>query len=220
MIKMNDLILWILALIPLTVNAAAYSRLPKEINIVFGGETMPKSYILFPPLLILLLMLCFYGAILYLRKKQQSTENEKTDKLRSREKASFMIAYFMIIALNIINLGNLFQALGNHFIDNLKITCIVMGVLITVIGNFQPKLHKYKDPVKTKWNNADSTVWLKANRFTGFVMVLCGILIITETLIFDTVTALILMPVLMIAASIIAAIYSNQIYKQHLSNKK
>lgn len=41
MIKLNDLILWILALIPLTVNAAAYSRLPKEINIVFGGETMP-----------------------------------------------------------------------------------------------------------------------------------------------------------------------------------
>lgn len=218
MIKLNDIILWILTLIPLAVNIAAYSSLPDTLNMVYDVP-VSKEEIFRPPLAIVICMMISYGIILFRRKKQKS-DNENVNKLKSRENVGFMTAYFMAIALDILDIGILFKALGNDSIDIIKITCMIMGAVIAVIGNFQPKMHESKDPIKTKWNTADSTVWLKANRFTGFTMILCGILIIAETLIFDSITAFILMLILILAAAIIAAAYSQKAYKEHRSRKK
>ena len=60
----------------------------------------------------------------------------------------------------------------------------IIGVMFVVIGNVLPKLRwNYVVGIRTPWTLADERVWDKTHRFGGWVMVICGLIMVLGALV-------------------------------------
>ncbi|MDR3643349.1 MAG: SdpI family protein [Candidatus Doudnabacteria bacterium] len=95
----------------------------------------------------------------------------------------------------------------------------LVGLLLVLLGNFMGKIKRnWFVGVRTPWTLSSENVWVKTNRFGGFMMVLFGLLIILSPFLPKTAA----LP-LFIAGAILATVgtfvYSFVIYKKEQNVK-
>jgi uncharacterized membrane protein len=62
--------------------------------------------------------------------------------------------------------------------DVLRTVFLAVAVMLVVVGNFLGKIrHNHLFGVRTPWTLGDERVWDKTHRFTGWVMVLAGVVL-------------------------------------------
>ena len=212
--KNKKLILFFLAMFPMIMDIPIIIHLPEYVKSC-SGEWIPKLKLLLTPTLSLAVMVLFFSFIQYMNRKSSSSDREAA-KLSSHIHYYTNITLCLLCAINVMNILHLVAAGRNEF-DFYQAMCILTGSMLMMIGNLQPKLQDYKDPVKSKWNSAKPSTWMKSNRVTGLIFVVCGILIIAEALIVGGAESMIIMFFLILASSVTAAVMSDKIYR---SNEK
>lgn len=167
-IKRKSLIVsCVVCLLPIILGVALWGELPENMAVHFNIHNEPdnfasKGFVVFGlPILMMLLQLfcCFVNDI----------NAAKHGERRKFEVATKSIIPILTVVLQIITLG---YGLGWN-IDIRRIAAIIVGAVLIVIGNYQPKLDYIKDYDKLGTEKAR-----KINRFIGFATVIAGALFI------------------------------------------
>lgn len=86
------------------------------------------------------------------------------------------------------------------------VACCTLAVTFIVIGNYLPKVRQNSFiGIKTRRTLNNEIVWHKTNRFAGFVMTICGIVMIPLAFLEHLIAAL----VVIVLAIIITGIYAH-----------
>lgn len=226
-IKIKNMMLFLLAVLPAIVTACVMRIMPDNVPfsfVWFNNTNLKSKYELFCyPIFILLALVIFYCIIWYNRRKRGRVSDERTIAImKTKESMDYIFAFFIMVVANMIQYLQLYSVhtmmIGQKrsIVDYLPaFICVLVGMAIIVAGNIQPKMHDYKDPVKTKWSNVSECTWRKSNHFAGVVFVICGFSIIIEAIILRGIYSICVMFVLIIIAAIVAAVYSEMIYRKN-----
>jgi len=110
-----------------------------------------------------------------------------------------------------ITVLSLRAAAGDH-VPMLQATCVALGLLLVVMGNFLGKVKRnFFLGIRTPWTLADDEVWLRTHRLGGKTFVLGGILVIVGVArgaSFGQCTAVAML------AALIPAVYSYVAYRR------
>ncbi|MEG2203618.1 MAG: SdpI family protein [Oscillospiraceae bacterium] len=167
-------VIWLLALLPLGLVAAVYSRLPAEIPMHWGFDGSvrydPKSSIWLMvglgPLFALLLPLL-----------------PKIDPRRNSYD-KFMGAYqgfiaVMMLFLLVMNLAVLSEGFYPGRLDISTLVTVCMGLLFVFIGNIMPKFKtNFFCGFKNPWTLSNTEVWNRTHRLGGYLFFFGGFLIV------------------------------------------
>ncbi|MBR1743797.1 MAG: SdpI family protein, partial [Lachnospiraceae bacterium] len=101
-------------------------------------------------------------------------------------------------------------------VDIGKISCILMGLLFIILGNFMPKTRTNSIiGVRISWSMYNDTTWQKSNRFGGIALILTGILtILTAAILPNSLLSTVLSLLYLTAATTVILIYAHGIYKK------
>jgi uncharacterized membrane protein len=150
-------------------------------------------------------------------------KEKKNDKYIFRFMGGFLIA-----------MGALFWVIGIFCLNGVPeigdsvsaLICAVFGVLIIFISNMLPKIkHNSSFGVKTKATLSSETVWRKTHRFSAYIGIIAGLIMIICAIIAfavkgsGAVMMLIGIGFMIILLVVIPTIYAHTLYKQELKEK-
>ena len=189
----------LLAFIPMIVGILLWNQLPEELPIHFNaaGEIdnrASKTIVVFLFPLFLWAMHLLTGFITLADPKKQNI----SDKI-------------FLLVLMIVPLTSVFVSIltyGTAFGIDISVNVfgyLFVGIIFILVGNYLPKSRQnYTIGIKLPWTLNDTENWNKTHRFGGIVWILCGVLILTNTM-FDIVW---IIPVVVVAAVLLPTLYS------------
>ncbi len=201
------LITSLLCLLPMIVGLVFYKKLPEQIATHFNalGEAdgySPKTFAVFGTGAIMLgvHLLCLF--VTTADPKNRNVSDKVMDLICWAVPAVSVYITFLLYG----------KALGYDFnISN--ITILLVGVLLTVIGNYLPKCRQnYTIGIKVPWALNDAENWDKTHRFGGYVFMICGILCAVMALFVKNAYAL-SMPVVLVCTTA-PVVYSYLLYRK------
>jgi uncharacterized membrane protein len=196
-----------ICLLPIILSVAVYPKLPDEVAVHFDSSGnadgyLPKALAAFGlPVLIALINL--YSS--FMRRKDPKTERSS---VALRTFVTWLIPLISVVLVPV----TLFMSMGADIPLHIIVPAIV-GVIITVCGNYLPKSkHNYTVGIKLPWTLHSETNWNKTHRFAGYLWVAGGIaIVIISCLNINLVILDIAIIVLLVAAPVI---YSYLTYKR------
>ena len=95
-----------------------------------------------------------------------------------------------------------------------KLTCILIGLLFIVLGNFIPKVkNNMVIGIRTKWSMYNDVTWMKSNRFGGVTLMITGVLVIMTSVFVKEPIAIICMLIYTLVDTLITVFFSYKVYK-------
>ena len=163
----------VVCLLPIVLGIVLWNRLPEQIAIHFNAAGNPDNYA--PKALTVFGLPVFFAAInafgIFSMTKDPKAE-------RQSQTMRKMACWLCPILSNIIMPITLFIALGENIPIGMIVIALV-GVIITVIGNYLPKCKRnYTIGIKLPWTLNDEDNWNHTHRFSGFVWTIVGILLV------------------------------------------
>ena len=181
----------IVSILPIFIGLYFYSKLPESIAIHFDINNNPDNF--FPKAVfvfgmpIMMVLLQIFACII----------NDLSDKNKEANKKATTVFKWIIPILSItMYVITVSYSLGNS-IDIRKVVMIILGIIFIVMGNYLPKT---KGNNFTKIHIKNENVLNKVNRFSGYMLILNGILFIVSTL-FEPIVSVVIL-VLMILESL------------------
>ena len=102
-------------------------------------------------------------------------------------------------------------AAGDH-VPILQATCVAIGLLLIVIGNFLGKVRRnFFVGIRTPWTLANDEVWLRTHRLGGKTFVLAGVVVVAGVCLGASVAQCTFVAVL---AALVPAVYSYVVYRR------
>ncbi len=184
----------IVCLFPILFGVMFYSQLPENIAIHFDINNQPNSY--FPKPVFVFGM----PTIMVLLQAFCLIVNDLSDKHPEANKKAIAVYKWIIPVLTIVMyLVTIIYALGNK-LDIRKIVMIILGIMFVVIGNYLPK---------TKGNThvrvgriKDEHIEQKMSKYSGYILILDGILCMISTL-FHTIASVAIIGIVILEAIIL-----------------
>lgn len=222
---MKSKILWFFTLLPTIVTAFIVPHLKDKVPMHYDAlgniDRLGSKYESFTFPIIITVMTLFWTLLLhYFKKKQRTSTNEKAiAEAKLNEKVIYYTALGMAIMFTVIHfammLSNFIEVekqMTTMAIDINVVTNIAVSLLLIVVGNLLPK-SKPNGIVglRTPWSLKNDVTWSKSNRFAGILLVICGVLIILESIFIGGLLSTLIMVILLIGFTIIASIYSYKI---------
>ena len=235
--------IWLVALLSLIGTAALLPLLPESVPMHYDlagnvDRWGSKYENLIFPILILLIALILTLLINYYEKKardrdkvahastattsQSGTTNEKARaEALSNAKVLGIVGLATVLLFFVMQAFILFGAYTGAkagattaTIDIGKVSCICLGVLLVIAGNFMPKTRTNGVlGVRCSWSMYNETTWKKSNRFGGFALLLSGLLtILTALLAPNSLWALLAMLCYLLLALLLTLLYAHNIY--------
>lgn len=220
-------VMWIVSVIPFIITAIALQFMPDSVPMHYNisGEIDrwgSKYENLIFPVMILLFTLFWHLLILYYEKRAVKATLDK-----NRAEAASNAGLLKIVAVSMAAMFGIMQcfilygahtaadtATASATVDIGKISCILMGGMFIVIGNFLPKAKRNSlVGVRVSWSMYNDTTWRKSNRFGAVAFIVTGVLTILTALLADTswiATACMLGYLLL--STVITLFYSHRIY--------
>ncbi|MGI5959716.1 MAG: SdpI family protein [Massiliimalia sp.] len=198
---------WGLALFPMILSLALYSRLPAEMVTHWGINNEPngyssKEFACFGIPAVLFLLTIIVNVAIKIDPKSENINRSQEMKLLGR--------WFIVVVSNVTQGMILALNLGHSINVGFWITLMV-GILFTLMGNYMPKCKfNYTMGIRTPWTLADEEIWVKTHRFGGRLWTICGVLLILcgifslNVLFFLVIAAMALVPI----------VYSYYLYHQ------
>lgn len=184
-----------------------YDKLPDRMATNFNLNGQPQQYASkevavfgFPILLtVLQLVLCIITNLFH--------QTDTRDRINQAVRFIFpAISYFAQFSILLYALGQMK--------DIVMMACTLMSILFVVIGNYMPKIRRNMFfGVRTPHTLMNQELWDKSNRFSGALLIICGLLMLPFSLMGNYVAVIIIIAVKTIAPYI----YSEVLY---LSEKK
>ncbi len=224
-IKIVNLALLLMALFG---TLAVISAFPSEVPVHFGFDGTAdrwgsKYELLIMPVIMLVMdgiwLLCDHSY----RKKLDSDDDKERAEAKANLKVmavTFTSISVMFLILNFLFLYMSFSQINSANapqIDVIKIVTVIMGISFIVLGNIIPK-SKSNSTVgfRLPWTRFNDVTWSKCNRFSGYVMVICGFLTAICGLLLSGSIALIVMLMLVVGSIIPMTIYAYLVYRDEL----
>lgn len=170
--KKIDLLLWGLALLPLAGTAAVYRHLPDQVpinwgvdgSVAYGGrETL---WPLAAGALILLLLFRILPKI--------DPRRENYSRFRGAYDVTVLVT---MLFLNLLCAVVIIEALRPGTLSVERLLLCAVGVFMAVLGNVMPKFKSnFFAGVRNPWTLSDPDVWNRAQRLSGRLFVLWGVL--------------------------------------------
>lgn len=221
-------LLWILTGLPLVVTAFALQFMPDSIpvhyNIAGEIDRWGSKYesLIMPVVIIFFTVFWEILFAFYNKKLKNATEEKQRAELISNVKVMRITAVCIAAFMEVMQYISIYNACVNSDagieyleIDSIKVTCVLMGLVFVIIGNFLPKT-KLNGTIglRVTYSMYNDVTWSKSNRFCGFAFIIAGILTAVTSVIFNKALALILMLVYIMALVIISIIYAKKIYDE------
>lgn len=197
-----------LCLLPIALAAAVYDELPQQIAIHFDGAGNPDNYASKAmaafgiPLLL---------AAINLYSNFRVTRDTKVENASSTLR---MLSKWLVPILSIILVPvTLFTAMGKQ-IPIVMIASAIAGAAFVICGNYLPKCKRnYTIGIKLPWTLDNEDNWNRTHRFSGFVWVVGGFIVIAN--------AFVQIPYLLIAVVIclllLPFLYSYLFYRRQMN---
>lgn len=205
-----QILVWVLAIVPIILTAVFYPRLPASIPMQwdFGGEVgyEPKWH------LFIIAALAPLFAVLFPLMSKIDPRRKSYDKFApSYLLFQVMMMLFIILMVGIV----LIESLHPGSVHVGRTIRLFLGVLFAVIGNMMPKFRQnYFCGIKTPWTYADEVVWTRTHRLAGRLMFTAGLLGIVSALLPGDVLMAIVFFVPLIISVVVPVLMSYIWYRQ------
>ena len=220
-------LMWIISFIPLVITAIVLRVLPDEVPMHHNVEGEidrwgSKYENLIFPVIIITLTLFWQLLIWYFEKKASKTEDEKVQKeALSNANVLAIVSISMSVMYCVMQCFFLYRAyievntnFNGFVIDTAQLSCILLGVMFIVIGNFMPKTRKNGVVgLRIVWSMHNDITWAKSNRFAGVALIIVGVLTIITSIFTEGLLATGLMLAYLFISLIVMLIYSHRVYK-------
>ncbi len=148
---------------------------------------------------LVMLLVCRYGKV---------SENYKKYLLLT----GIILEAILLVLLVVMGVYALNYVEDTPTFDISKIMMLLIGLMFIILSNFMPKIEKNRTlGIKTTWSMYNEVTWQKTHRFTGFVGVIVGVIILVSGLFFKEIVNFIIMmsmiAIFMISTSIASYIY-------------
>ena len=148
-------------------------------------------------------------------------EKEKAGAL-SNAKMLYIVAISMALMYTVMQCFFLYGAYveantdaTHSVIDVAQISCILLGAMFVVLGNFMPKTRlNGVVGLRIVWSMHNDVTWAKSNRFAGVMLMIVGLMTIITAIFADFMLATGLMLIYLFVSLIIMLIYSYKVYKK------
>ncbi len=180
--KNKKTLYFILMFLPLLITAAAIGFLPDRIPAHYGFDGQADRWgskyesFLFPAITI--------GMGLFMLAMARFAARQEPNG-RNNEKVCMTAGIVLLTWFNILNCYTLYTSftqaenLSALSLDISQTECILLGILMTVLGNVMPKLKRNSViGLRTPWSMENDAVWKKCQRFGGISFIISGILCI------------------------------------------
>lgn len=223
-------VMWFVSLIPFVIIGIVLGFLPDKVPMHYNAQGVidrwgSKYENLLFPVIILAITLFWELLIRYYEKKAGKTKDEKDQaEALSNAKMLYVVAISMALMYTVMQCFFLYGAYveantdaTHSVIDIAQVSCILLGVMFIVLGNFMPKT-RVNGVVgfRIAWSMYNDVTWAKTNRFAAVMLMIVGIITIITAIFADSMLATGLMLVYLFASLIIILIYSYKIYKKEL----
>ncbi len=170
--KKIDLLLWVLALLPLAGTAAVYRHLPNQVPINWGLDgsvTYGGRETLWPLAAGALAMLLLFRIL-----PKIDPRGENYGRFRGAYDVTVLAT---VLILNLLCAVVVTEALRPGTLSVERVILCAVGVFMAVLGNVMPKFKSnFFAGVRNPWTLSDPDVWNRAQRLSGRLLVLWGVL--------------------------------------------
>ena len=221
--------MWIISFIALAGTAIVLPYMPDSVpmhydmsgNIDRWGSKYENMIF---PIIILIMALFWTLFIRYYDRKAEEASNEKESAgSRSNAKvigiAGLCTSVMFTVMQGFILYGSYTEAVSGALqetVDIGRVTCILMGILFIVIGNFMTKTRINSNVgVRVHWSRYNETTWRKSNRFGAIAFIIAGVLtILTAVFMKNSFAAVMIAVFYIILASIASVAYAHRVYRK------
>ena len=208
--KKEIIITTLLTFIPLIVGFLLWNSLPEMIPVHFGVDGQADNYyakskaiLLLGLLLPVLHVLCLFGTM------SDPKRNNISGKLFN---IVLWITPVVGLLMSVVCYGS---ALGVK-IDVSALTSLLIGIVFIIVGNYLPKCRQnYTVGIKIPWTLNDKDNWDKTHRFSGYVYIVAGIIMILSMFFKGNVVG-IFYTITLIMAGFLPIVYSYLLYRKSL----
>ena len=222
-------LMWIISFIALAGTAIVLPYMPDSVpmhydmsgNIDRWGSKYENMIF---PIIILIMALFWTLFIRYYDRKAEEASNEKESAgSRSNAKvigiAGLCTAVMFTVMQGFLLYGSYTEAISGaekETVDIARVTCILMGILFIVIGNFMTKTRINSNVgVRVSWSKYNETTWRKSNRFGAIAFIAAGVLtILTAVFMKNSFAAAMMAVVYIILVSIASVVYAYRVYRK------
>ena len=188
---------WVLALVPLILAAAVYSRLPDRIPMQwdFGGEVgyEPKWHLWIVAGLSPLLAVLFYVL------------PNLDPKKRNYDKFFGSYVGFQIMMNGIC----VVEGLRPGTLNIPMVVCLIVSLVIAYVGNIMPKFRmNWNCGIKNPWTLSSETVWTRTHRLGGRLFFAAGVIGLLGAFVPNNAARFVLLFVPVMAAAIVPTVMS------------
>ena len=146
------------------------------------------------------------------RFSKQDARNVKLGLITVAVLNAMLLVVNVGITLQIVRFGD-----GTEGFDAGKIIMPFMGALIVVLGNIAPKsVRNSMFGFRSPWSRYNDVTWQKSQRFSGFAMVIAGVLTLVAGLIFEGITNFIILMSLLMLVLVASLLASYRYYKNEV----
>ena len=225
-------LMWILSFISLAGTAFVFQYMPDSVpmhydmsgNIDRWGSKYENM--IFP--IIILIMALFWTLFMryYDRKAEKASDEKESAGARSNAKvigiAGLCTSVMFTVMQGFILYGSYTEAVSGALqetVDIGRVTCILMGILFIVIGNFMTKTRINSNVgVRVHWSRHNETTWRKSNRFGAIAFIIAGVLtILTAVFMKKSFAAAMMAVVYIILVSIASVAYAYRVYRKEIA---
>ncbi len=212
--KTRKLMLWITAFLPLLGAAIAYPKLPEIIPIHWGldGEvngTAPRTMIF----LLGVISILITGIMMIAAKYDNNMKKQDQRQILHEINIVVNVMLFACMCCTVV------EALHPGTLDIGCFVTLFVGMVFTFLGNKLPKMRPNRFMgVRTKHTLNDAEVWSRTARFSGWLMFLCGIIIMISAFVLPAVIRFTLLATLVIVMNSVIYFMAYR-YGKQMDNK-
>lgn len=165
----------VVCLLPIVLSVVLYARLPEQIAIHFDNAGTPDSFV---PKAVAAFGLPVFSAAINLYSHFRVTQDPKNENAAVSLKT---FSQWLVPLLSVVLLpATLFLSMGANIPIVLTVQALA-GVVVIIFGNDLPKCKpNYTIGIKLPWTLDNEENWNKTHRFSGFVFVIGGIILLVN----------------------------------------
>ena len=207
-----------LMLLSLVFACISFVFLGDIIPMHFGIDGKPDQFGSKYFILIFPAIACLCGIImLLLSKSNKLTDNYKKYMLLT----GVILETMFIVLMGVMFVFGMLYAENTPPFDISKVMMPLFGLMFILMGNYMPKIEKNRTlGMKTSWSMYNEVTWQKTHRFTGFISIICGMLILILGIFFKDMVNFIILMVLVFGVVIASTIASYYYYKQEKAKEQ
>lgn len=208
--KTTDILIWLLALLPVLLVAVLYGRLPDRVPTNWGlnGEVSYSG----KAFLWVTALACPVLAVLFRVLPKIDPRKKNYDRFRNYYDGFCLVMLLFLLGLNVVTL---IESLRPGTVSVSRLIVVGLGLLLIFLGNMMPKVkNNFFVGIKNPWTLSDPDVWNRANRLGGLLFFAAGVALVPSGLFLPEAASLAVTMIGALTAAVVPTVMSYIWYRQ------